>query len=293
MATAADMQAPSGDRLTPARGQEVVDRGTHRRPHGGRSRLLSTPRSTTARRPVPPPRRRRDPGRDRARRLLEAHRRARREGRRLVLASITPRPTGCCAPLACTASSTRRGGRRAGHGVWRLSPPEDLPGRVTRRYRAIGMPDDSLLAAPRARPAVGHAHVRRSLQRRGQQRAVPDQPGQGPDRPVGRLRPAHPDRLRPGPSARPRRGRQGRRPDPPRRRHAGAVRRDPAGRDEHLDDDQRDGDVAAGALPGRGRGAGRRALRSRDSWPAPPRTTSSRSTSRAGRTCSRPGRRCG
>ena len=39
-----------------------------------------------------------------------------------------------------------------------------------------------------------------------------------------------------------------------------------------------------------GRGAGRRP---RASWPAPPRTTSSRSTSRGAPTCSRPGRRCG
>ena len=35
----------------------------------------------------------------------------------------------------------------------------------------------------------------------GDQRAVPAQPGQGPDRPVGRLRPADPDRLRPRPRA--------------------------------------------------------------------------------------------
>ena len=89
-----------------------------------------------------------------------------------------------------------------------------------------------------------------------EQRAVPAQPRQGPDRPVGRLRPADPDRLRPRPRARPRRGRQGRRPDHPPRRHARAVRRHPAGRDEHLDDDQRDRDVAAGALPGGRRGAG-------------------------------------
>ena len=35
------------------------------------------------------------------------------------------------------------------------------------------------------------------------------------------------------------------------RRHARAVRRHPAGRDEHVDDHQRDGDVAARALRGR------------------------------------------
>ena len=44
----------------------------------------------------------------------------------------------------------------------------------------------------------------------------------------------------------------------PYRRHAGAVRRDPARGDEHLDDDQRDGGLAAGAVRRGGRGAGRR-----------------------------------
>ena len=76
------------------------------------------------------------------------------------------------------------------------------------------------------------------------------------------------------------------------RRHARAVRRHPARRDEHLDDHQRDGDVAARALRRSvGRGAGRRT--SGDARRAPRRTTSSRSTSRAGRTSSRPARRCG
>ena len=64
-----------------------------------------------------------------------------------------------------------------------------------------------------------------------------------------------------------------------------AVRRHPAGADEHVDDDQRAGDVPARALPGGRRGARRRLRRS---CPAPRRTTSSRSTCRAARTCSRP-----
>ena len=46
-------------------------------------------------------------------------------------------------------------------------------------------------------PSLGDADVRRPLDRRGVQRAVPDQPGQGPDRSLGGLRPADPDRLRP------------------------------------------------------------------------------------------------
>ena len=76
--------------------------------------------------------------------------------------------------------------------------------------------------------------------------------------PLGGLRPAHPDRLRPGPRAVARRGRQGRRVDRPQGRHARAARRHPAGRDEHVDDDQRHGGVAAGAVHDRGRGERRR-----------------------------------
>jgi anti-anti-sigma factor len=63
--------------------------------------------------------------------LLESHRRARREGRRLVLASITHAPPGYCGRPGCTGCSTWR--RRP--PLWRLSPPEDLPTAVTRRYR--------------------------------------------------------------------------------------------------------------------------------------------------------------
>ena len=81
---------------------------------------------------------------------------------------------------------------------------------------------------------------------------------QGPDGPVGRLRPADADRLRRRPRARARRGRQGRRPDRPPRRHAHAHGRHPARHDEHVDDDQRDGGLAAGALHRHGRGERRR-----------------------------------
>src|SRR5579859_7674374 len=62
----------------------------------------------------------------------------------------------------------------------------------------------------RAGPAVGHAYLRRALLGLGQQRAVPAQPGEGADRAVGRLRPADPDRVRPGPRAGARRGGPGR-----------------------------------------------------------------------------------
>ena len=77
--------------------------------------------------------------------------------------------------------------------------------------------------------------------------------------------------------------------------HLGEMRklfaRHPAHRDEHLDDHQRDRDVAARDVPGRRGGAEPRPLARRGrrtSSPAPPRTTSSRSTSPAGPTSSAP-----
>ena len=104
---------------------------------------------------------------------------------------------------------------------------------------------------------MADADLRRALQRGGVQRAVPPEPGQGPDRPVRRLRSPHPDRVRRRPCPGPRGGRPGRRAGRAPGRHAGPVRRPPASADEHLDDDQRHGDVAAGPVPGRRRGAGR------------------------------------
>ncbi len=109
---------------------------------------------------------------------------------------------------------------------------------------------------------MGDADVRRALLGRRVQRAVPAQPGEGPDRAVGGLRPPDPDRLRPGPRALPRRGRQGGRAGQPPGRPPRPVRRHPAHRDQHLDDHQRDRDVALRPVrdggPGAGRGRGRR-----------------------------------
>ena len=85
------------------------------------------------------------------------------------------------------------------------------------------------------------------------ERALPPQPGRGPDRAVDRVRSADPVRLRLRPPARAARGRQGRRADRLARRHARAVRRHPARADEHVDDDQRHGDVAARAVRRAGR----------------------------------------
>ncbi len=110
----------------------------------------------------------------------------------------------------------------------------------------------------RARPPLGDAHLRGPFRCPPLERALPPQPGKGADRALGRLRPADPDRLRPRPRPRPRRGRQGRRLDRPQGRHAPALRRDPAGRDEHLDDDQRHRRLAARPLHRRRRGERRR-----------------------------------
>jgi hypothetical protein len=109
-----------------------------------------------------------------------------------------------------------------------------------------------------ARQALDLPDLCRPFRRVRIEQALPDQSRQGPDRPLRRLRPADPDRLRPRPCALARRGRQGRRSDHPSRRHAGAVRPDSAGADEHLDDDQCDGGLAALALHRHRRRAGRR-----------------------------------
>ena len=98
------------------------------------------------------------------------------------------------------------------------------------------------------------ADLRRSFDRPALERAVPAQPRKGPDGAVGGVRSADPDRLRRRPRAGARRGRQGRRADRPQGRHARAHGRHPARSHEHLDDDQRDRRVAAGALHRRRRG---------------------------------------
>ena len=66
-------------------------------------------------------------------------------------------------------------------------------GRIRERY-----------ACRYARQALGDAYLRRSQLRGRVQRAVPAQPREGPDRPLGGLRPPDADRLRPRPRALPR-----------------------------------------------------------------------------------------
>ena len=107
-------------------------------------------------------------------------------------------------------------------------------------------------------PVLDDAPVRGLRHGGRDQRALPLPPDPGPDRPVGRLRPADPDGLRLGRPGGRGRGRPGRRPDLEPRGHGDPVRRDPAGRGQHLDDDQRDGADPARPLRRGGGEAGRR-----------------------------------
>ena len=111
----------------------------------------------------------------------------------------------------------------------------------------------------RARQTLDLPHLFGALERARVERALSQEPVQGADRPLGRVRSAHPDRLRLRSRSLEGRGRQSRRADRPSRRHARAVRRHPGRRDEHLDDHQRHRAVAARALHRGRRRAGRAA----------------------------------
>ena len=125
--------------------------------------------------------------------------------------------------------------------------------------------------------------------RRGVQPALPLPAGPGRHRAVGGAGSADAVRLRLRRPRVRRGGRQGR----CRGRHAGRrrgpVRRDPAGHDQHQLHDQRHRGHPAGVLRGRRREGGGADGRSS---PAPSRTTSSRSTPRAGRGSGRQSRHC-
>ena len=108
------------------------------------------------------------------------------------------------------------------------------------------------------RQAVDDAAVRRLRQRRRHQPALPLSAGAGPDRPLGRLRPADALRLRRRPRDVQGRGREVRRRGLLARRHGAAVRGHSAGRDLDLDDHQLDGADPVRDVPGGGGEAGRR-----------------------------------
>ena len=80
----------------------------------------------------------------------------------------------------------------------------------------------------------------------------------GPDRPVRRLRPADPDRLRRRRPDRAGRGGQGGRFDLVHPRYGAALRPDPAGQGLHVDDHQRPGWRSAGDVHRGGQAPGRR-----------------------------------
>ena len=167
----------------------------------------------------------------------------------------------------------RRGPRRGS----RPRPPRRVP--VHPRRPADDVPQ----------PVLDDAPVRRVRDGRGDQPALPLPPRAGPDRAVGRLRPADPDGLRLRRARGGGGGGPGRRPDRQPGRHGGPARRPAARQGQHVDDDQRHGARSCWRCtspPPRPRACP--ASRSR----APPRTTSSRSTSPAAPTSSRRGRRC-
>ncbi len=157
---------------------------------------------------------------------------------------------GAAAPRGRPARRLHRLRRNSGHGcrsafpMLRCKPSRTTEHTHERKFTQAGQ----ALAVP---------HLCRPFDGEGLQRALPAEPRQGPDRALGRLRPADPDGLRQRPPARQRRGGQGRRADLPSRRHEEPVRGHPARRDEHLDDHQRDGGLAARALCRPRRGAGR------------------------------------
>ena len=120
-------------------------------------------------------------------------------------------------------------------------------------------------AALSARPLPDHVcpaalddpAICRLLHGRGLERLLPPQSRRRPEGPVGRLRSRHASRLRQRPSARRRRCRHGRRRDRFHPRHAAALRRHPARRDDRVDDDERRGAADHGALHRGGGGTGR------------------------------------
>ena len=111
------------------------------------------------------------------------------------------------------------------------------------------------------RPPLDDAAVRGLRVGGGDERTLPLPPRARSDRPLHRLRHADADGLRLRPPALARRGRPRGRRSRLDRRHAHALRRDPARRRLDVDDDQLAVRDPARVLRVRGRGAGRRARR--------------------------------
>ena len=111
------------------------------------------------------------------------------------------------------------------------------------------------------RPAMDDAPVRGIRLGGGDEPPLPLPPRARPDRPLGRLRSAHPDGLRLGRPDGRRRGRAHRRADRLDRRHGAPPRRDRPRRGLHLDDDQRHRRHPADALRDGGAAPRRRPAR--------------------------------
>ncbi len=166
--------------------------------------------------------------------------------------------TPCCIDPVRSAHADRRGSpadrlRHRGQGRLHGRRPPARGARAPRRVPVHPWPvrDD----VPRA--AVDHPPVRGLRLGRGDERTLPLPPRAGPDRPLGRFRPADAAGLRLGRPARRGRGRAHRGRDRLARGHGGAPRRDPARRGLDVDDDQRAGCASPPPLRARRRGAGR------------------------------------
>ena len=123
-------------------------------------------------------------------------------------------PAGPGRPAAARAPAARRHPAAPGAAPRARRRPPGLSPAVTAQYDR-GMDRRRTRDKPWVmRTYAGHSSAAAS------NALFRTQPGQGSDRPVGRVRPADADRLRRGRPAGPRRGRQGRRPGRPPGRHA-------------------------------------------------------------------------
>ena len=164
----------------------------------------------------------------------------------------------------------------------RRPPSREPPGVVPVHPRAV--------PGHVPRPAVDDPAVRGLRVGGGVERALPLPARARPDRALDRVRPADAARVRLRRPGRRGRGRAHRRRDRLDRRHGAAARRDPARRGLDVDDDQRARRrccCSSTSSSPRSRACPARRCAARC------RTTSSRSTWRAGTTSSRRGRRCG
>ena len=107
-------------------------------------------------------------------------------------------PNFAPAPLLRRMVAAERLGRKSGAGFYEYAASERFRDRPTPHRGG---------ECDRGGPTLVDADVLRPFVRARVERALPLQPGQGSDRPVGGVRPPHADRVRRRPPARPGRGR--------------------------------------------------------------------------------------